>query len=477
MATPLARPLAVPRARPAAALTGPALVVGALTAAGALGAIVVLFPPAIVLPLAAAGGIVLLASPGLRLAFVVFGGLAAFQSSAGLSVVKFGYLVGVVAVLGAAVLAWDRRRGLTSYVLVRPVVRQGLLFLGVVLGSVVVSLARGTPLADWFRDVVPNVLVAAVPILALDAQGAGAAEGPTRLLERLFVAAGTIAAVGVAVGWLDRRGLADLPFDQAILPTNWLPAALFYYAIGRALAEPRGQLRWLALGGGVFVLLLATGSRSNLIYLAGLVPLALAGATDLGGRLRRLGGYALAGTLLALLGLQALTASGAIDVSGWAERFRTIPAVLADPTGDGSFVERAEQTTMAWQTFLASPLFGTGPGHVYEYRRVSGEIELYRGYAIDTALAFPAKFGLIGVALVLLAAWAYVRLAGDLRRFPQAAAARGALIAWGMVSLLTLPLTVPWEDKGYSFGLLFLLALCLAGADRAAPQPSGASPR
>jgi hypothetical protein len=125
---------------------------------------------------------------------------------------------------------------------------------------------------------------------------------------------------------------------------------------------------------------------------------------------------------------------------------------------------------MAWGTFTDSPLFGIGPGHVYEYRRVSGDVEIYRGYSIDTAVAFPAKFGLVGVALLLLIAWAYLRLGVRLGRYPRAAAARGALLAWGTVTLLTLPLTVPWEDKGYSFGLLFLLALCLAGVDRTTPS-------
>jgi hypothetical protein len=71
--------------------------------------------------------------------------------------------------------------------------------------------------------------------------------------------------------------------------------------------------------------------------------------------------------------------------------------------------------------------------------------------------------------MALLAA-AYIVTIGRLRRASDTT--RAAVVAFLVVWVLTLPLGFPLEEKGFSFGLIFLLALALSSMRRAEPPTS-----
>jgi hypothetical protein len=88
-------------------------------------------------------------------------------------------------------------------------------------------------------------------------------------------------------------------------------------------------------------------------------------------------------------------------------------------------------------------------------------------FSIDTALSIPAKFGIAGIAAVSIWLVGYLSVLRNLARTPQIIVIRGALIGLLVGAVLWSPLGSPFEDKGFSYGLLLLLSLGLARVSRA----------
>jgi hypothetical protein len=168
--------------------------------------------------------------------------------------------------------------------------------------------------------------------------------------------------------------------------------------------------------------------------------------------------------LLTLLLTQSLVRFAEFDVSKLTSRIGTITSVPANPEADRSYRDRASETRVAWQTFVSKPVLGAGPGHMFEWTNFLGKHRA--SFAIDTAMSFPAKFGVAGVILLLALTLAFVSF---LRRAVQGAGitvAQAALVGYIALAFLVLPFASPFEDKGFSFGLLFLLALSLPDQSR-----------
>jgi hypothetical protein len=94
---------------------------------------------------------------------------------------------------------------------------------------------------------------------------------------------------------------------------------------------------------------------------------------------------------------------------------------------------------------------------------------------LDTSVTFPAKFGLLGLAAVLLVVgkyWSFIRILAC-RREPTVA--QLALVGYLALVAGSAILTDPLEDTGLSFGLILILALVLGEAkvehsSRGAPE-------
>lgn len=405
----------------------------------------------------------------LRIGFVLFGGMVALQSSPTLDATKIAYLVGVVlCLIGAVASVWHARK--------TPEVRSAAPWLAVsaalavlIAMSFLVAQAGGTPIEDWVRDVAGYALFAAVPLFALDAQ----ASTPRKVLVALLVLAGVLGGLSWAVEWLGRRQILELPIGRLVFPSGQLPGMLYLFASAMALTARRRAVAWVVLAGVMLGLFLITGTRSSLLLLAG--PLAMAsllGSARIGSSLRLLVAHAgvAVGVVLAFQLALALpvilrpteqpgspgpTPTSRPDVLG--DRLWSLPAVVGNPGSDPSIKERLAQYDAAWALFASSPVVGVGPGHPITWVNVSGHVRT--GFMADTPLVLAAKFGLLGILVFVGAAVAYGSTVRAALRRDRRSGMMLALVAYGVWTIVALPLGFPVEDKGASLALMLLLAL------------------
>jgi hypothetical protein len=79
-------------------------------------------------------------------------------------------------------------------------------------------------------------------------------------------------------------------------------------------------------------------------------------------------------------------------------------------------------------------------------------------------MAFPAKFGILGLCVLAFLALSYASFLRSVFRLNHPSPETLAFTAYVMVGIAVSFLTNPLEDKGWALGLLLLLALVLQGA-------------
>jgi hypothetical protein len=401
---------------------------------------------------------------------VVVGGLLLLHGADKLDAAKSVYLVCAAAAAAAALLSVPWWLSGTHSAVARPWVFFSGAALALLILSLAVSRAQGTPLTSWLRDAASYGLMAATPILAL----ACARVASRRWLIAVLAVCGALASISFTVEWIGRRHLAHLPIDRIALPSEPLAAALLAVATAIALAGVRRRLWWAAIGGAVLGLFFVTGTRSTLLLL--IVPVGMA---VLAGRPWRPSVMVvLAEVVIAvavfLAGESTLSvANGASPIASWpfvggtpsasgaalTQRVTTVAVLLTDPGADPSFQERLLQTKLAWDTFKTSPLVGVAPGYAFHLED-SGTVAL----TLDTPLDYLAKFGVLGLGLLALFVVAYLRLTLQLWRRRQAAPVESlTLVGFTLVLLVIGVQYFPIEDKGASLALILVLALGLQG--------------
>ena len=427
-----------------------------------------------------------------RLILFVFGGLLTLQSSDALSVPKLLYLVICCLVVGSA--AWAVRdlrfdRSSPEW----PWLVSSALFVVLLAVSAPVALLDGTSPVSWLRDASTFGLFAAAPIVAFDARRASS----SRDLNSLLTVAGLLASASFAVEWFARRSILVLPFDRIVLPTGQVASALFVVSVAWALRGRRFGWAGAAFAGLLLGVFLSTGTRTTLILVA--APLAMAAALGRPSWRRSLaaGGLVAVATFATFMAItisiEAATAvpgaSAAVSgpVSGAAaptpppqvieNRILSVGDLLRDPGSQGSFRERLSQTRVAADAFLARPLFGIGPGAEIAWVDDGGRAQ--QSYYLDTPLMFEAKFGLVGLAVLL--AWAGCALVSLRRLVRRRGWTTGtlALLGYGALFAASSALGPPMDDKGASFALAFVLALAIgavgpSNVEAPAAQTAGA---
>jgi hypothetical protein len=365
-----------------------------------------------------------------------------------------------------------------------------LLLAGLIAISLPVSLAHGTPIAQWLRDAATYGLLAAAPVVALDA----AASMRGGLLRVLTVATAMLGTVSFAIYWITARNLAILPFERLVLPTASLPTALFVLSLGAAVIDRPRRLVWIILGGVTLGVFLFTGSRSALFFLVALpVVMVVAGRPLLVRSALASVGVTIVAVAFVVIAQGALvgagpdlappietgppaTSAGAAPAGpsptphGTGELEATLitrlQAFLASPWQDGSIRERVAQYRVAWDLFVLSPVIGTGLGHEFVWTRIDGTIR--RDFTADTPLVLPAKLGVIGIAWLTFFAFAWVRLLQRLRQAAGLTIPGLAMTGWGAILVALGWGTFILEDKGFSLALMFLLSLAFIEFERAA---------
>jgi hypothetical protein len=462
-------------------------------------------------------GLVIVAAPLLltkavaRVGFVVLGGVATLQSSQEFDLAKAAYLVGVSITFVGAVLNCYRPGRFRRSEITRLSFVLSLVLFVVTFLTWPVSAAHGTTPLSWLRDSAPYLLLASLPILALDAQGIT----QRRFLSTLLLVAGTTAAASFCLEWLDRRSLSELWIGRLILPSFALTASLFAYAVaavlqGGAKGLSANGIKWTAVASFIAAAYAVTGTRGTLIVLAAPVAaLVLGNWSMVSSRARRAALYGPIGVAFTVafgLGLSLVTGSDlaaglarlgsvtqatkplgsavAVVVAQPTVRPASTPSILvgvptvrtsgaqptvgasvaptSDPASVQSFNERVIQSRTALNAFLSEPWRGVGPGFVFIWTdQYGGE---HRNISLDTPLSFIAKFGIVGVGALLFVLIVAGRVQMQLYRVRGWARADVARLAFGAIWLAYLPLGLPLEDKGFCLGMLLLMAPMASGS-------------
>ena len=411
----------------------------------------------------------LLVNARLRLVTVLGGSLLALQSTEGFSLAKAAFAAMViVAVAGAALglagedgRAWRRRNG--------SLIGLSMLFGLLLVASLPIALSGGAPLQSWLRDVAPYLLFAAAPLLAIDAARAFS----QRMLATTLLIVGGLGAASFMIQWLARRGLAALAVERLTFPSFLLATALFCYAIACIFVADRHRTVWLIAAAGSFSALIITATRSTLVLLFAILLAPLISGRGSRG-LARAATYVPILTCVTIVAIYTLATLLPLDRGATVDRLSTVGNMVSSPTIDASGDERVAETRAAWRVFTEHPLGGTGPGHEFSWTQ-PGSMVVKRSFNIDTSVSYIAKFGLLGLALVIPLIVNIVAIC--IRRYPsgEVSASRVAAILYFVVVLVWSVLGPPLEDKGFVLALMIILAMRLKARSQMR-RPGAAEP-
>jgi len=444
-----------------------AIALAAILLSVVVGALIVASPMLAFAPIGLLGGALLLTDGRARTLLVLFGGMLLLQRPGELDTSKLAFL-GACAVAFAAALANVRTlRRTPAYEAARPLLAGSVAVITLAGVSLGVSYEAGVPHTEWLRDIAPYVLFASVPIFALDAQ----ASFRVRTLVRLLVSAGILGVTAWAVEWLQRRGISHFDVARVAVASVFVPGALFAYAMASALHERAKRLVWLVVAAAILALLFSTGTRSTLALIV--VPLAIALLLRRE-RVNRTMRLVALGPLAAVLTLAlALAVIGVIGANTeYLEDRLALVTVTANPDEDLSYNDRVEQSRVAFDAFKAHPVLGTGPGTRFDW--VTHDGQQMSDFILDTPMTFPAKFGALGLLVLLFLIATFFAFARRLGRGRPPTVAYLALLGYLAVVAALVVVAPPFEDKGLSFALLLILALALTEASRpatATPEP------
>ena len=430
------------------------LVVGA---AIGVGAAIALWPYAALVPIAAILVAFVFFRPLVRLPAVVLGGLATLSSTSDITITKFAYLALVAVALCGALVNVTRRNSDNANVLARPVLWWSGALLAVIVASTLITLAMGTPPGVCLRDAASYILFASVPLFALDWLSDSSSNQRTLFL----VAVGSLAALSYSVAWIERRHLAELPITQIVDPSALLACSLVAFASSRALLGNRHRIWWAAIAATITALLILSASRTLLLVVLAPVAIILFNLRHVASRpLRVLGFVVLAGAVCvgAVYGALSLGLVDSVTVIG---RLQSIFGLLGSSAADITYQGRLIESQEAWQAFLSRPFIGVGPGYLFTIHQ-PGTPVIY-DTAIDSGMAFVAKFGALGLVALGALGVSYISLAKRLHKSPRHRVDSSALVGLFAVAIPWLLIGNPFDDKGLSFGLAILVASALSG--------------
>jgi O-antigen ligase len=256
------------------------------------------------------------------------------------------------------------------------------------------------------------------------------------------------------------QGLLNHPNQMAIMLATFSPVAL-----AAAMRRPRRVWPWLtvvALVAGTAL----TGSKANLLILAGALPVAAILAAQT--RRNALGRVTAGAGLLAAAALVAVAAVAIVRTFN-PRTLATLERLFSDPTGTSTVSLRLDMWSTAIARGLERPWFGVGAENARHY--------LIESHAHNVFLEFFLTLGLTGLvalgALVLSVAWiAIASLWTALANRGLPSDDRLALIAYGLACLVY----VGANQTSDSFGgttlptLWIVSALALAQLDIAAKE-------
>lgn len=414
---------------------------GLLVVAGVLG--IVFLPLAVV-------------SSKARLIAMLGGALLVFQSQGNTG--KIAYLGIVIVCLLVAVNNLLRHESVISRAF-RPMLGMGIVVMFVLVMSYFVATGNGIPTVMWVRDALTYFLLVALPIIGLEASQSLS----RRFLHIALAIAAPLTAIGFAADWLSRRGATDT-VGRFILSTATLTVLGFAYVVIRCCSG-RQPTRWFLVAAVMSSALLITGTRTNIV----LIVAALVGM--IGSRRRkahipllRAIGFAAALALSVAAVIPFISTYLALEKGFLGQRVQALVAAIQGGLAtDQSYQIRQIAYAVARARWEQSPFFGGGPGYVYPS---VGDITL------DTPWIVPAKFGIIGTAVLVLYLLTIARCVIRVRRRPDIEFTMAR--SWAVAVVAITPFG-PWlEDKGTGVALMMIVAMtAVASRDAQAESESG----
>ncbi len=387
-----------------------------------------------------------------RLAFLVFGGMTLVASSDKFDASKALYLAGIALIFAIAVP--NLRNADARYS--RLVTITALLLMQAAI-SFCVAVAHGNSMLNWLRDVSAFLIFAAAPVFAIDLV---TDDSKTWILP-MFVAAGAVSSVLYTIGLLGRRHLATATSNQHFFFSLFLPAALLSYASVASLRSQKNKVAWTALTIGIVLCMLSSGTRVAILLVV--IPFSIVVFSEgLGFRsLLRVTfflGTTLSAGLILFFYLMPLSSDSRRIVL---QRFGAMVLNSGELRSDESVAARASETLVLFRAFVEDPVFGTGPGKIFAWPTFEGG-HMSEGFNVtDSPLVYPAKYGLVGVTMLLVVVVIFRRFLHAMRDIAEQDEPLLALVAYSVFSLVYMVVGPFYEDKGFAMGLLFLLSLSL----------------
>lgn len=382
-------------------------------------------------------------SPYFRLLAFVGGALTVMQSDT-LAAAKPAYLVFV---LVAAVFGMFAAAKLSDGVRAafRPAFRGAWILLAFVVAVAVGTVVAGEDPSRVVRDATTYVMIGAAPFVAADACRVGSLRR-ARTTVGVFVLVG---AAGFAAFWLNARGVGALQIDRFVMFSLALTASGF--SLGTAYGLVRRNLLWLGIGVACLLAVLVTGTRTGLVLLIGV-------AAMLGRRRKGLvsapGLIVGAGAVAAGVALVLPSVASSLSLSTFLDqRVASLANVFANGVSvdqSGLLRQRALQITL--DTWSANPLFGVGFGHAFPN---PSPLLPPADFQLDSAALVLAKFGIVGTAVLVVAA---VMMFAAARRFAPAATYPAAR-SFGLICVALAFLGWPMEDKGFALSICLMFSL------------------
>lgn len=380
----------------------------------------------------------LISLPAIRLVTVTLGALLVFQSTS--SGGKYAYLAIAALCFGVSAVrvARSNDRVILSF---QPMMFMGIALIAYLGLSLLVARSNGGTIGNWAGDSLPYLLLAALPVVGIDAYRCISPKSVGWIISIL----GVLTAVGFALDWLNRRHVSDLGVGRILLATATLPILAFVYGIVRA-ARGRNLVAWSCYSALVASLLLATGARTYLV-LAFAYPAVVGDRDKFRVRPIRVISAIATGVAGAILLVPRIVSFAVADDSFITQRIAA--ALAAVQNGDDQSLQiRDASYAHAQEVFFAHEWLGIGPGHIYPEG----------SFTLDTPWLVLAKFGIIGTAVVVVylftIAWSIRRLRVIFGYSEMQTVARG----FCAVLVVMVPFG-PWtEDKGTALTLMILVA-------------------
>jgi hypothetical protein len=397
-----------------------------------------------------------------RQSWIRIGGLTllamqAFGSSSSLNIQKIAFISLVPVTLVFAVKAYRNARPTTEASRnqkTHPRVLEVFeyLWLAYLFISIWRSLNSGSDLASVFRDSISFLTWSLVLLWAYDLS-----TSKPEVVTRVAMGLTALAAVGTGLTWVDLRGAAILPSYLRLFPSPSLAVLGVYLAASVLLCYGFRVLPMLCLMASCTGLVL-TGTRTFILVPVSMIAMLIVS--------RKLGLRAVIGwsvvlasiVLAAKFALPAISSLLGVNPNFLASRGQALTSVLSQGlSSDSSGEGRLSSTSQAWAVFQLNPMLGQGPGYIFEASGGGPTLGL------DTPLTFPAKFGIVGVGILLgliVTVSLFVRSISRVAGLEWRLAATG----FGLFQLFLLTFGGAFGDKGLGLALVLLIGGMLSSA-------------